>query len=79
MLWGRETILRDGEPVGWLSSAGFGHTVNRPVGYGYVRHGRVTAEWLRAGRYQLEVATERHPAELHLEPLYDPAGARVRA
>jgi 4-methylaminobutanoate oxidase (formaldehyde-forming) len=78
MLWGRETIFRDGERIGWLSSAGFGHTVNRPIGLGYVRHPGVTDGWLRAGRYELEVAGERHPAALHLEPLHDPAGARVR-
>jgi glycine cleavage system aminomethyltransferase T/glycine/D-amino acid oxidase-like deaminating enzyme len=79
MLWGRETILRDGARVGWLSSAGFGHTVGRPIGYGYVRHPGVSADWLRAGRYELEVAGDRHPAEPHLEPLYDPGMARVRA
>jgi 4-methylaminobutanoate oxidase (formaldehyde-forming) len=79
MLWGRETVLRDGERVGWLSSAGFGHTVNRPIGYGYVRAPGVTADWLRAGRYELEVAGDRHAAELHLAPLHDPAGSRVRA
>ena len=38
-----------------------------------------TADCLRAGRYELEVAGDRHPAELHLEPLYDPASRRVRA
>jgi 4-methylaminobutanoate oxidase (formaldehyde-forming) len=79
MLWGRETVLRDGERVGWLSSAGFGHTVNRPIGYGYVRSPGVTADWLRAGRYELEVAGDRRAAELHLAPLHDPAGSRVRA
>ena len=31
-----------------------------------------------AGRYELEVATVRVPAALHLEPLYDPGAERVR-
>ena len=37
MLLGRETIYRDGKRVGWLSSGGYGYTVGRSIGYGYVR------------------------------------------
>ena len=32
-----------------------------------------------SGRYELEVATERVPAEVFLEPLYDPKNARIKA
>jgi 4-methylaminobutanoate oxidase (formaldehyde-forming) len=80
VLLGRETILRDGAPVGWLTSGGFGHTLGRPIGYGYVRNAEgVTPEWVRSGRYELEVATERVPATLHLGPLYDPESERIRS
>jgi 4-methylaminobutanoate oxidase (formaldehyde-forming) len=80
VLLGRETIYRDGVRVGWLTSGGYGYTVDRPIGYGYVRGGgeTVTAAWLRAGDYALEVATERVPAQLHLRALYDPKSVRVR-
>ncbi|MEL6314196.1 MAG: FAD-dependent oxidoreductase, partial [Pseudomonadota bacterium] len=37
ILFGRETIFRDGQRCGWLSSGGFGHTVGRSIGIGYVR------------------------------------------
>ena len=40
LLWGGETLLRDGRPVGDLSSAGYGHTVGASVGLGYVKRGR---------------------------------------
>jgi sarcosine dehydrogenase len=80
VLLGRETILRDDAPVGWLTSGGFGHTLGKPIGYGYVRNPEgVTLEWLRSGTYQIEVATERTPATLHLRPPYDPDNARVRS
>jgi 4-methylaminobutanoate oxidase (formaldehyde-forming) len=80
VLLGRETIYREGQRVGWLTSAGFGYTVDRSIGYGYVRNpDGVTADWVRAGRYELEVATERVPADVFLRPLYDPTNARVRA
>ena len=80
VLLGRETIYRNGERVGWLTSAGFGYTVGKPVGYGYVRDASgVDQAFLSSGRYELEVAAERVPCTLHLEALYDPAMARVKA
>ncbi|WP_149588286.1 GcvT family protein [Tabrizicola flagellatus] len=80
ILYGRETIYRDGQRVGWLSSGGFGFTVNRSIGMGYVRNPEgVTADWVLSGRYELEVATERVPAEVTLAPLYDPKMERIRA
>ncbi len=73
VLLGRETIYRDGERVGWLSSAGFGYTIDRSIGYGYVRHADgVSAEFVTSGRYELEVATERVPCDVSLQPFYDP-------
>jgi 4-methylaminobutanoate oxidase (formaldehyde-forming) len=79
-LIGRETILRDGEPVGYLSSGGHGYTIGRPVGLGYLRRGEgVSEDWALAGRYELVVAEQRCPCRMSFAPLYDPEGARVRA
>jgi 4-methylaminobutanoate oxidase (formaldehyde-forming) len=80
VLVGRETILRDGTPVGYLTSAGFGYTVGKPIGYGYVRNGQgVDDAYLASGAYALEVATERVPCKLHTAPLHDPGMTRIRA
>lgn len=80
VLLGRETIYRNGARVGWLTSGGFGYTIDKSIGYGYVRNaGDVTADWLLAGTYELEVATERVPAQVSLQPFYDPTNARVKA
>ncbi|QGZ34719.1 GcvT family protein [Stappia indica] len=80
VLLGRETILRDGEFAGYLSSGGYGYTVDRPIGYGYVRRAEGVDEgYLRAGSYELVVANERVPARIELGPLYDPQNARVKA
>ena len=79
VLLGRETIYRDGERVGWLSSAGWGYTAHTNIGYGYVRRAEgVSNEWLESGSYELDVASERVAATLHLESPYDPASTRVR-
>ena len=79
ILLGRETIYRDGTRVGWLSSGGFGHTVGKPIGTGYVRAEGVDEGFLTSGDYELEVASDRVPARLHLGPLHDPKGERVKA
>jgi 4-methylaminobutanoate oxidase (formaldehyde-forming) len=80
VLLGRETIYRDGERVGWLTSGGFGYTIDRSIGLGYVRNpAGVTADWVLAGTYELEVATRRVAAQATLSPLYDPTNARVKA
>jgi 4-methylaminobutanoate oxidase (formaldehyde-forming) len=81
VLLGRETIFRNGERVGWLSSAGYGHTVQKAIGYGYVRDPEkgVDAESVMAGAYELEVASERVPARVFLTPLYDPGMTRTKA
>ena len=80
ILLGRETIFRDGARVGWLSSGGFGHTLGLPVGMGYVRRkSGVDEAFLTSGRFELEVAADRIAARLHLTPLYDPQGLRVKS
>jgi len=80
VLVGRETILRNGEFAGYLTSGGYGYTVERPIGYGYVRNaGGVSEDYARSGRYELVVAKETVTARIHLEPLYDPANLRVKA
>ena len=75
----RSTIFRNGERVGYLSSAGFGYTLNQWIGYGYVRSDRpIDAEYVLSGDYEVEVATRRVPCKVHLAPLYDPKMERVK-
>jgi 4-methylaminobutanoate oxidase (formaldehyde-forming) len=80
VLLGRETIYRDGERVGWLSSAGWGNSVGRNIGYGYVRRAAgVDDDFLYSGSYELEVASERIPCRIEREALYDPRNTRIKA
>jgi 4-methylaminobutanoate oxidase (formaldehyde-forming) len=81
LLLGRETIYRDGKRVGWLTSGGYGHTVGRAIGYGYIRDPEkgVRRDELLSGRYELEVATARVPAEIFFDPPYDPPMSRVKS
>lgn len=79
VLLGRETILRDGQPVGYLTSGGFGYTVGLPIGFGYVSNAQGASDaFLGTGRYELVVANETVAARLHMTPLHDPKGERVK-
>jgi 4-methylaminobutanoate oxidase (formaldehyde-forming) len=79
VLLGRETILRNGEPVGYLTSGGHGYTIGKAIGYGYVRNAAaVTDAFLQSGEYQLVVAMQPVKATLTMQPPYDPTGKRVK-
>lgn len=80
VLVGRETILHNGAPVGYLTSGGFGYTVGANIGLGYVRNAEaVSDEFLLGGVYELVVADENVAATLHLSPLYDPGMMKIKA
>ena len=80
LLLGDEPIYRDGALIGRITSGAYGHTLGRSVGMGYVAHADgVDAAFVRAGRWELEIALERFAATAHLEPPYDPRSTRVRA
>ncbi|MCM2398232.1 FAD-dependent oxidoreductase [Rhizobium sp. S95] len=80
VLLGRETILRNGEPVGYLTSGGYGYTLGKAIGYGYVRNSEgVSDDYLTSGSYELVVAMEKVPAEIHLGPMFDPGMERIKA
>ncbi|WP_417428990.1 GcvT family protein [Kiloniella sp.] len=79
ILLGRETIYRNGKRVGWLTSAGFGYTVNKNIGYGYVRNDEgVNRAYLESGEYELEVGTVRHKCAIHFNALFDPKMEKVK-
>ncbi len=67
MLWGGELVLRDGEPVGQVTSAAWGATLGACVGLAYVRAGGpVTAETLAGARFEVDVAGSRWAARVSL-------------
>jgi 4-methylaminobutanoate oxidase (formaldehyde-forming) len=81
MMWGGELVLRDGCPAGQLTSAAWGETLGRSVGLAYIRQvddSVVTADFARAGHYQVNVGGTLCPASVHLRPPFDPSGARVK-
>ena len=60
--WGGEPILRNGQPVGELSSVGYSAALGCMVGMGFVRSENVE------GSYAIEVSGTRVPARASLKP-----------
>jgi 4-methylaminobutanoate oxidase (formaldehyde-forming) len=79
VLLGRETIYRNGQRVGWLSSGGWGYTVGLNIGYGYVRNGEgVSMEYLKSGSYELDIATRRVPCQIQFGALVDARMEKIK-
>ena len=79
LLYGEEPILRDDEPVGYLRSGAYGHTLGGAMGFGYVDHAEgVTADFVKSGSFEIQVAGERYPAKASIRSMYDPKNLRVR-
>ncbi len=78
-LWGGEAVLMDGIEVGEVRSAAYGHTLGASVALCLLRGSEpMTADVLRAGRFEVDLAGERLAARVHLRSPYDPTGARTK-
>ena len=79
VLFGREIILRNGKPVGWLSSAGFGHHLELSIGMGYVRSiDGVDKDFILKGQYQLKVGDRLFDCSAQLTPPFDPDMKKIK-
>jgi heterotetrameric sarcosine oxidase gamma subunit len=79
LLYHDEPIYRDGILVGRTSSGMWSYVENRCLAMGYVNNADgVTKEWIDAGTFEIEVATERIPATASIRSFYDPTNERVR-
>jgi len=82
-LHGGECLVRDGEVVGLVRSAAYGHTLRRIIvtGYADVPEGvarKKPLEWLKRGSWAVTSRrTEMHAATLHTKAPFDPSNARV--
>jgi dimethylglycine dehydrogenase len=69
-----EAVFINGEAVGYVTSGGYAHYVDKSVALAYVPVELATPE----NRFEIEILGEMRPAYLQKEPLYDPKGDRMR-
>ncbi|MET1026183.1 MAG: FAD-dependent oxidoreductase [Dongiaceae bacterium] len=71
--WGGEVILRNGQPVGEISSAGYSACLGRAVVMGYVRAAEpIDTAFLAAGQYDLDIGGTRTPLARLTRPAFPP-------
>jgi 4-methylaminobutanoate oxidase (formaldehyde-forming) len=80
VLWGGELLLRDGRPVGQVTSAASSATLGAAVGLTWVWEpggGPVPRDVLLADGYEVDVAGTRHPVRLSARAPHDPENSHV--
>jgi len=80
-VWGNELILRNGMPIGSITSAAFGHTIGKPVALGLITRtdGIADRAWIESGQYEIDLAGERYAATVSLRAPYDPDSRRIKS
>ena len=75
IVFGSEPIRYDGKVVGWVTSGGFGYSINKSIAYTYL-----PIELAKPGtRVSVECFGIEIQAQVQKEPLYDPKGERIKA
>jgi len=71
---GYESILKDGKPVGQVTSGGYAHWAGKSMAMGYV-----ATEHARDGEsFEIQIFEKTRPARIHMTPLFDANGGRQR-
>ena len=78
LMFHAEVVHRDGQPVGYVRAASYGHTLGGAVGLAMVEARQpVTQAYLDEGVWEVDIAGRRYPAVTSIKPLYDPEMKRV--
>lgn len=74
-----EPICADGQIVGRVTGAMFGHTVGATVAMGYVEHqAGVSKDWLESSDFEIEVECQRYKVTPSLKSFYDPTMEKIK-
>ncbi len=72
----RGIVDGDWRVVGWVTSGGYAHHVEKSLAQGYVP--APLAEDESEGVFEIEILGKRRPARINVLPLFDPAGEKMR-
>ncbi len=74
VVMGKEPVRHGGRTVGYVTSAAYGHTIQRPIAYAWL-----PVELAEPGTYvDISYFGRRVPAVVAAEPLYDPGMEKIR-
>jgi len=70
-----EAVVKNGKSIGYITSGGFAHYVNKSIAYSYLDE-----EILKTNeKFQVEINGEFYNCSIIKEPLYDPSGIKMRS
>jgi dimethylglycine dehydrogenase len=72
----RGIVDGDWRVVGWVTSGGYAHYVEKSMAQGYVP--AALAENEAEGLFEIEILGHRLPARINVEPPFDPSGDKMR-
>ncbi|CCV07522.1 FAD dependent oxidoreductase [Mesorhizobium metallidurans STM 2683] len=72
----RGIVDGDWRVVGWVTSGGYAHYVQKSMAQGYVP--AALAEDESTGLFEIEILGHRRPARINVEPPFDPSGEKMR-
>jgi 4-methylaminobutanoate oxidase (formaldehyde-forming) len=78
-LFHAEIVLRDGVPVGYVTSGAYAFTLGGAAGLVMINADRPIDEaYVSTGTWEVNIAGTRYPAEVSLKPFYDPGMERIK-
>jgi glycine cleavage system aminomethyltransferase T len=83
MMFHAEIIWRNGERVGYIRAASYGHTLGGAVGLAMIEAPKdapkgLDQAWIDAGTWEVEIGAKRYPAIASLRPLFDPENKKIK-
>ncbi|WP_075218253.1 GcvT family protein [Mongoliimonas terrestris] len=72
---GKEPVLKDGAPVGYVTSANYGYAVRKMIAFAYLPVALATV----GESVEIEYLGARYSATVANDPLFDPEGKKLRA
>ncbi len=71
---GDEPVFHKGKVVGWVTSGGYAHYVDKSLAQGYI-----PKELVGDDEFEIEIIGEMRKARINHEPLFDPKGEKMRS
>lgn len=79
LLFHAEVVQRNGLPVGYVRAGSYGFSLGGAIGLFMIEAGEpITRNYIKDGHWEIEIAGKPYPAEVSLQPMYDPKLEKVR-
>ena len=72
-------IYRNGKIAGENTHGSYAHVSGHAVGMVYLSNeDGITNDWIKEGKYEIEVEDKMYPVTIHFRAPYDPAGKSIK-